>query len=72
MIPQRQDVLSSGDKINRDWWYTTKLAAMIVISAAAAYGHRNAPLKDGTALARGVVRLTNCKTSSLLQNLLRF
>ena len=34
---QRHDVLSSGIKIDRDWWYTTKLVAVIVISAAAAF-----------------------------------
>ena len=34
---QRHDVLSSGIKLDRDWWYTTKLICVIVIAAAAAY-----------------------------------
>ena len=33
---QRHEVLSSGIKVDRDWWYTAKLVASIVIAAAAA------------------------------------
>ena len=37
IMPKRHDVLISGYRIDRDWWYATKLVAVIVVSAAAAF-----------------------------------
>ena len=34
---KRHDVLSSGLKVDRDWWHATKLAIIIICSLAAAY-----------------------------------
>ena len=34
---QRHEVLSGGVKVDRDWWYTTKLIAVIVVAVAAAF-----------------------------------
>ena len=33
---QRHEVLSSGIKVDRDWWYTTKLVAVIAVFASTA------------------------------------
>ena len=33
---ERHEVLSSGIKVDRDWWYTTKLVGVIGIAIAAA------------------------------------
>lgn len=34
---QRHDVLSSGLKVDRDWWRATKLAILTVAALSAAY-----------------------------------
>lgn len=34
---KRHNVLEDGFKLDRDWWYTTKLVAVIVTALAAAY-----------------------------------
>lgn len=34
---ERQQVLRSGLKVDRPWWYATKLVAVIVVALVAAY-----------------------------------
>ena len=34
---ERHAVLRSGLKLDRPWWYTTKLVVVIVVALAAAY-----------------------------------
>ncbi len=34
---KRHDILEGGFKLDRDWWYTTKLVTVIVVALVAAY-----------------------------------
>ena len=36
-MPQRHEVLRSGRKVDRNWWYAAKLGIVVLTALAAAY-----------------------------------